>query len=86
MKLLFQTLSTVVLARLLLPYDFGLIAMESAIIGLIGMSADLGLTRATVQRAQITHAQVSTLFWVNCALGLALALVVAALAPAIAWF
>ncbi len=85
-KLLLQTLSTVVLARLLLPYDFGLIAMESTIIGLIGMCADLGLTRATVQRAQITHAQVSTLFWVNCALGLAFALVVVALAPAIAWF
>ena len=85
-KLLLQTLSTVVLARLLLPYDFGLLAMESAVIGLIGMSADLGLSRATVQRAQITHAQVSTLFWVNCAFGVAFALVVAALAPAIAWF
>jgi O-antigen/teichoic acid export membrane protein len=85
-KFLLQTLSTVVLARLLLPHDYGLIAMESAIIGLIGMCADLGLSRATVQRAQITHAQVSTLFWVNCALGVALALVVVALAPAIAWF
>jgi len=71
-KLLLQTLSTVVLARLLLPDGFGLMAMESAIICFIGMSADLGLSRATVQRAQI--------FWVNCVLGVALALVVAALA------
>ena len=56
-KLLLQTLSTVVLARLLLPDGFGLVAMESAIICFIWMSADLGLSRATVQRAQITHAQ-----------------------------
>ena len=85
-KLLLQTLSTAVLARLLLPQDFGLLAMVSAIIGLIGMCGDLGLSQATVQRVQITHAQVSTVFWVNCALGVVFALGVAALAPVIAWF
>src|SRR4030095_13569306 len=68
-KFLLQTASTVALARLLKPQEFGLIAMASAIRGLIGSWTDLGLSNATVQRSEITHAQVSVLFWINCALG-----------------
>jgi len=41
---------------------------------------------ATVQRDEINHAQISTLFWINTAIGFALALLTIALAPAIAWF
>jgi O-antigen/teichoic acid export membrane protein len=47
---------------------------------------DLGLSTATLQKAQIDHRQISTLFWVNMAAGVLIALVVAALAPALAWF
>jgi O-antigen/teichoic acid export membrane protein len=85
-KFLLHTASTVALARLLTPQDFGLIAMVSAIIGLIGLWTDLGLSNATVQRSEITHAQVSVLFWINCGLGTGVMLVVALLAPAVASF
>lgn len=78
--------STAVLARLLTPGDFGLIAMVTAITGFVAMFKDAGLSMATVQRERITHAQVSTLFWINVALSIAVMLCVAALAPAIAWF
>lgn len=78
--------STVILARLLVPRDYGLIAMVTSITGFIALFKDLGLSNATIQRLEITHAQVSFLFWVNCALSLAIALVVAAAAPVIAWF
>lgn len=78
--------STAILARLLTPADFGLIAMVTAVVGFVAMFKDAGLSMATVQREHITHAQVSTLFWINVALSAALMLVVAALAPAIAWF
>jgi PST family polysaccharide transporter len=50
------------------------------------MFRDAGLSMATIQRPQITHAQVSTLFWLNLALSAAVMAVVSALAPAIAWF
>ena len=50
------------------------------------MLKDAGLSMATVQRAEINHAQVSTLFWFNVALSVALMLFTVALAPAIAWF
>jgi O-antigen/teichoic acid export membrane protein len=85
-RFLLHTASTVILARLLRPQDFGLTAMVSAIVGMVALWTDLGLSNATVQRAEITHAQVSVLFWINCALGTAVMLVIASLAPAIAWF
>jgi len=81
-----QSISTVVLARLLLPADFGLVAMVTAITGLGQAFSDLGLSEATIQRQEISHHQVSTLFWINVAIGMTLMLVTVALGPALAWF
>ena len=81
-----QMASTMIMARLLTPYDFGLIAMVMAIMGFVALFKDAGLSEATIQRADITHEQVSTLFWVNCALSAAAMVVLALLAPAVAWF
>lgn len=78
--------STAILARLLSPDDFGLIAMVTAITGFVELFKDAGLSMATVQREEINHAQVSTLFWINVALSAAVMLILAALSPAIAWF
>jgi len=78
--------STMVLARLLLPADFGLIAMVSVFVGFVSLFKDLGLSMATVQRSEITHAQVSTLFWINLGLSCVLMVVVGASAPLLAWF
>lgn len=85
-KFALQTGSMMALARMLTPGDFGLIAMVTAIIGFVAMFKDAGLSMATVQRAEINHGQVSTLFWINVALSAGVMVVVAALAPAIAWF
>ena len=81
-----QICSTVVLARLLTPEDFGLIAMVAVVTGFVMMFKDMGLSMATVQKAEINHGQISTLFWINVALSLSIMLVTAVLAPAIAWF
>jgi len=85
-KFAFQTVSTVVLARLLTPADFGLIAMVTALTSFAMLFKDLGLSMATVQKKEINHAQISTLFWINVAAGLVIAALVAAMAPAVAWF
>jgi PST family polysaccharide transporter len=74
------------LGRLLSPPDFGLVAMVAILIRFVTQFKDLGLTMATVQRPEITHQQVSTLFWVNSALGLAVAGFTMACAPLVAWF
>ena len=85
-KFVLQMGSTVVLARLLLPEDYGLIGMVTVIINFAGLFKDLGLSTATIQKAEINHKQVSTLFWINFVISCATALVVAALAPVVASF
>jgi PST family polysaccharide transporter len=86
LKVVLQFGAIVVLARLLTPGDFGLFAMVAAFLVVLELLKDLGLSTATVQRAEITQSQVSTLFWLNCGLGVAVAAVTAALAPVFAWF
>ncbi|MDY0143631.1 MAG: lipopolysaccharide biosynthesis protein [Bacteroidales bacterium] len=78
--------STMILARILSPQDYGINAMAVTISGFASMFSSLGLSTATVQRADINHEQVSTLFWINAAIGLLLTLIVAAISPAAAWF
>jgi O-antigen/teichoic acid export membrane protein len=85
-QFLFQTVATVALARLLTPAEFGLVAMVSTVTGVGQAFADLGLSEATIQRKEISHEQVSTLFWINFAVGLGLMLVTVALAPLLARF
>ena len=76
--------STAILARLVLPEHFGLIMMVTAVIAVADQLRELGLSSATVQQPEITHAEVTNLFWVNVAVGGVLTLVVAGLSPAIA--
>src|ERR1043166_3606811 len=85
-QLLLSVASTIVLARLLAPEDFGLVAMVAPFIGFLAFFRDSGLQMATVQRETIHHAQVSTLFWLNLGLGFVLMLLLAAASPAIARF
>jgi len=85
-QFLMQSVATVVLARLLIPADFGLVAMVTAITGLGQAFADLGLSEATIQHPEITHEQVSTLFWINVAIGFVLTTVSASIGPVLAWF
>jgi O-antigen/teichoic acid export membrane protein len=78
--------ATAVLARLLTPADYGLVAMVAALMAFAAIFKDLGLAMATVQQAEITHSQVSSLFWINQVIGLLLGILVAGCAPLAAWF
>jgi len=78
--------SLVVLARLLAPEDFGLFAMVIAVTEFPRSFMEFGLGTATVQRDDIGHKEVSTLFWINLTLGIGLMFMVAAISPAVAWF
>ena len=55
-----QMTSTVVLARLLTPADFGMIAMVVTLTGFGRMFKDMGRSAATVQRDEVSHEQIST--------------------------
>ena len=77
---------TSVMARLLTPQDYGLIGMVSFVTGFVSTYKDLGLSAATIQRPEITSDQISTLFWVNVALGLGITIVTVLIAPLVGWF
>lgn len=81
-----QLTSTLVLARLLKPTDYGIVAMVMAVTGFAGLFRDLGLSSAIIQRDKLTHEQLSTIYWINVALGALLTVVVASMSPLVGWF
>jgi PST family polysaccharide transporter len=78
--------SMIVLGRMLDPNDFGLVSMVTVVTGILGLVKDGGLSLATVQRATISNEQLSNLFWLNAAFGLALSLLCLAMAPLLTSF
>jgi PST family polysaccharide transporter len=78
--------SIAILARILIPEYFGLLSMVTALTAFAERFNDLGLSDATIQQKQITHEQVSTLFWINLAFGVILMIGIAVSSNLIAWF
>ena len=77
---------SIVLARLLKPEDFGVIAMLSIFLGLAGVFVDSGFGSALIQRKDITLEDTSSVFYFNIATALMMALLLVAAAPWIAAF
>jgi O-antigen/teichoic acid export membrane protein len=76
----------VIMARLLDPKDFGLVAMVTAVTGLYGIFASAGLSVASIQKLRIVDQQISTLFWVNILVGTILAFLCLLTAPVLVRF
>ena len=72
---LLQLLVFVIIARLLVPADFGLVALAMVFVALAQLFVDQGLGDALVQRRELTKAHVDTAFWAALALGVVLAVV-----------
>ena len=78
--------ATAILARLLSPEAYGLIAMVFVVTNFLQLFRDMNLSLATIQKKEITHAQVSTIYWLNVGITCVISLLILASAPAIAWF
>jgi PST family polysaccharide transporter len=59
---LVQLGSVLILARLLTPEDYGLVAMAVAVTGFAPILVDLGTRDAVVQRSRIREGEVNALF------------------------
>ena len=81
-----QIIATVVLARLLTPADFGLVAMVTTFSILFSNFGFNGFTEAVLQREEIDHLLISNLFWINLGTGLLLTIGFAAAGPLVALF
>src|SRR3974390_1477442 len=64
--------SVAVLARLLGPSVYGLMGMATLVLVFLTNFRDLGTAAAIIQRPQVSKRLLSSLFWVNCALGITL--------------
>lgn len=62
-----QTLKVILLARLLSPSDFGLMAMLLVVTGFSLNYADFGTSNAIIYRQDVTRNQLSSLYWLNIA-------------------
>ncbi len=85
-KIVLQMLSAVILARLLVPADFGLVAMVGPIVAFVALFQDIGLQQAIIHMRQATAEQISRLFWVNMLMAVGVAVTVIIIAPFVAWF
>lgn len=85
-RLLMQILISAILARLLTPSDFGLIAMIVVFSSFVAIFSDFGLSSAIVQRKEVPGGALSAIFWIGVGLGALLTIAFAISAPLIAAF
>lgn len=82
-RIILQLLSVVILARILSPHDYGLLAIVMVAVGLGEIFRDFGLTSASVQSPTLSQGQRDNLFWINTLIGVGLTAVMFGLSWAI---
>ncbi len=78
---LFTWASTLFIARLLAPEDYGLVALATVLTGFLEVVTDLGLGSALVQTRNPTKRDIEATMGATCLLGLAAAILLALSAP-----
>jgi len=79
-------LTGLILARLLTPADFGLIAMIMVLVSTAAIFSDIGLGGALIQRKHLKEIHYSSVFYFNVSIGMFLTLSTYLLAPLISNF
>lgn len=76
-----------ILARLLTPSDFGLIALVTSFMAFLQIFADAGISNAIIHNQNISQEQLSSLYWLNVGVSVLLALMLVMCAPLVAsWY
>jgi O-antigen/teichoic acid export membrane protein len=83
---LLNLLQLAVLTRLLAPAEFGLMAIMLVVVGFAQTFVDMGVSNAVIHHQDVSRSELSSLYWMNLAAGLLLAVVVAGLSQPIAVF
>jgi len=84
-----QVLSFAILAalyHLVDPVEFGLLGMFMPIVLLVRSFSTLGMDIASIQRAELTSEQLTSLFWLQIATGAIITLVLICLSPLLAYW
>lgn len=75
-----------ILARLLMPEDFGLLGMAMVFASLTDSFVDFGFGNAIIQKQKVTKLQLSTVFWINMLMALLLGIMMFFSAPLVALY
>ncbi len=78
--------STITVARLVSPRDYGLAAISVAMLSFVQIFRDFGLTNAVLRKGVIDQSELNMIFWFNVAMTTALSLLLAAAAPLVGAF
>jgi O-antigen/teichoic acid export membrane protein len=81
----FSWIVTIIVARLLMPEDYGLMAIATILTGYAEVFNELGLGAAIIQRQQIKKDDLSSVFWFSMMVALFFALLCFVAAPLTAW-
>ena len=75
-----------ILARLLAPADFGLMAIVVSVTAFMQVFTDLGVSTAIIHYQEISQSQLSSLYWLNVTVGLILTVLLMAASPLVSAF
>ncbi len=78
--------STLVLARLLIPADFGLVAMGTSLLAILNAATEFGFTQALLQRPADDHQAYDTAWSLSILTGASVAILLLAFTPAAVGF
>lgn len=81
-----QLLTTIILARLLSPSDFGLVGMAMVVIGFTNIFKDLGTSAAIIQKKDLNDDLMYSIFFVNVIFGVIGTLILFLSAPLVGNF
>ncbi len=83
---IFQIITLIILARLLVPAEFGLITSSVVVIGFLNIFKDLGISAAIIQRQEVNDEFLSSIYWVVLTVGIVMNILLYFLAHPIAEF
>lgn len=83
---LLQLFQMLILARLLSPSEFGLFGMITVVIGFSKVFVDMGLSNAIIHAKELDDQKLSTLYWMNILMGMAIAALIFTISPLISNF
>lgn len=75
--------STVLVARLLTPEDYGIVAVSGVFVGLLLIIADMGLGSGLVNKKDLNKNEVTGIFWFSFLIGGTSSIILIVLSPAI---
>ena len=85
-KQISQFIITIILARLLSPADFGLLAMATVFVNFAMIFSEMGISSALIQKQDTHNRHYYSVFWFNIFVGICLTLFFIAVSPLIARF